>query len=169
MVCYFDAQHTVESEFGLEVVLLDAWNRGSGLGNVEPYYGYGVIRTGPAAGVNALNVLHEYAHGFVNRAVTENQSQAQALSRYFKANSNATKQGYDNWMAIVYESFVRGISIYFDSTSSQSEKQQMLNKDINDGFVMTKYVYERIPEFNTFDGDFDAFIKMLLIEYPQYA
>ena len=72
-------------------------------------------------------------------------------------------------MDIVHESFVRGISIYFDSTSSQPEKQQMLNKDIYDGFVMTKYVYERIPEFDTFDGDFEAFINMLLVEYSQYA
>ena len=40
---------------------------------------------------------------------------------------------------------------------------------MQDGFVMTQYVYDRIPEFETFNGDFNGFIKMLLTEYPQYA
>lgn len=170
MVCHFDAQNDVEGEFGLEVVLLDAWNRGSGLGVEDQYYGYGVIRTGPAAEVNTLNILHEYAHGFVNRAVNASQNQASTLSRYFKSNSNAVKkQGYDTWMKIVYESFVRAVSTYFDSGLTKNEKTRIQNKEMQDGFVMTQYIYDRIPEFETFDGDFDAFVKMLLVEYPQYA
>lgn len=169
MVCYFDAQNDVEVEFGIEVVLLDAWNRGSAVGAADKIYGYGVIRTGPAAGVNTLNILHEFAHGFVNRALNVNKSQMSALSGYFNRNCEAVKQGYDTWTDITYESFVRAVSTYFDSDLRTSEKRQIINKEMQDGFVMTQYVYDRIPEFESFDGDFDAFIKMLLVEYPQYA
>jgi len=170
MVSYFDAQNSVDGEFGIEVVLLDAWNRGSGLGQTEPYYGYGVIRTGPAEGVNTLNILHEYAHGFVNRAIEANAGQASALSGYFDPTCDAAvRQGYNNWMSIVYESFVRAISVYFDSNCIGNGKTQVIEKDMRQGFVMTQYVYDRIPEFENFDGDFNAFIKMLLVEYPQYA
>lgn len=34
---------------------------------------------------------------------------------------------------------------------------------------MTRYIYDRIPEFETFEGDLEDFMRMLLIEYPQYA
>ena len=169
MVCYFGAQNDVEGEFGVEVVLLDAWNRGTGLGSADKYYGYGVIRTGPAAGVNTLNILHEYGHGFVNRALDSNKSQMSALSGYFDRNCKATKQGYDTWTGITYESFVRAISTYFDSSLTEGLKAKVIKDDVALGFVMTQYVYDRIPEFENFDGDFNAFIRMLLVEYPQYA
>jgi hypothetical protein len=45
----------------------------------------------------------------------------------------------------------------------------MAQSNTDDGFVMTRYVFDRIPEFATFDGDFSAFVQMLLAEYPQYA
>lgn len=170
MVCYFDEEHHVESEFGLEVVLLDAWNRGTGLGAVDEYYGYGVIRTGPASDVNTLNVLHEYAHGFVNRALDANKNDMSALSGYFDRNCKAaTEQGYKTWTSNTYESFVRAISTYFESSYTESTKAKIIQDDVALGFVMTQYVYDRIPEFEEFDGDFQAFIKMLLVEYPQYA
>ena len=61
---------------------------------------------------------------------------------------------------------MKHISTYFDTALTQNEKTQIIDKDMQLGFVMTQYVYDRIPEFETFDGDFNAFIKMLLIEYP---
>ena len=170
MVCYFDAQNDVDIEFGLEIILLDAWNRGSGLGDADSHYGYGVIRSGPAEGVNVLNFLHEFAHGFVGDAIDNSDREGRALSRYYLPNSDAVKrQGYEGWGAIVNESFVRAISLYFDSSTPEVQKAQSLNKEVSQGFVMTKYVYDRIPEFETFDGDFNAFVKMLLVEYPNYA
>ena len=163
-------QDKVESEFGVEVVLQWAYQRGDGLGTEEPFYGYGVIRTGPSSEVNALNIIHEYCHGFANRAVDANQSKAEALSGYFNRDSNAVKKyGYGTWMENVHESFVRAISTYFTDNIMASTKAAIIEKDVNDGFVMTKYIYDRIPEFETFDGDFNAFVKMLLVEYPNYA
>ena len=167
MVGYFDAQEDVEGEFGLEVVLLDAWNRGSGLGVEDEHYGYGVIRTGPAAEVNTLNVLHEYAHGFVNRALDANQSRVSALSGNFNQNCDAVKQGYNTWKSICDESFVRAISTYFDSSRTPAEKLKVIDKNVNQGFVMTEYVYERIPEFGSFEGNFNEFIHLLLKEYSK--
>ena len=170
MLSYFGVQNDVEGEFGIEVVLLDAWNRGSGLGQIEPYFGYGVIRTGPSSDVNTLNILHEYSHGFVNRAIEANASQAASLSGYFDPSCDATvRQGYSNWMSIVYESFVRAVSVYFDSNLIGDEKERVIKENVQQGFVMTQYVFERIPEFESYDGDFDAFIRMLLVEYPQYT
>ncbi len=170
MVSYFDAQDIVESEFGVEVVLQDAYNRGSGLGLTEAYYGYGVIRTGPSDDINTLNIVHEYCHGFVNRTLDANAGKMNSLSSYYIPDCNAvTRQGYNSWTSIAYESFVRGISTYFTDNLTQKEKDQIIEKDVNDGFVMAKYVYERVPAFSSFNGSFSAFVNKLLAEYPKYA
>ena len=166
MVGYFDEENNVDGEFGIEVVLLDAWNRGTGLGSPDQYYGYGVIRTGPEEGVNVLNILHEYAHGFVNRAIDENQSQMKKLSNHFNRNCVAvTKQGYDTWEKIVDESFVRAISLYFDSSRDENRKKLVIADEMAQGFVMTEYVYNRIPEFETYQATFTDFVGMLFEEY----
>ena len=36
-------------------------------------------------------------------------------------------------------------------------------------YVLSEYFYNRIPEFETFDGDTGAFIQLLVEEYPRYA
>jgi hypothetical protein len=76
------------------------------------------------------------------------------MSHYFDPNSNANKkQDYHDWKSIVTESFVRAISTYFTDMSDR-EKKSIIKKEMNDGFTMTQYVYDRIPEFETFDGTF---------------
>ena len=66
------------------------------------------------------------------------------------------------------ECFVRAFSTYFD-TLPTARKSGLLQQEVNEGFVMTRYIYDRIPEFETFEGDLEDFMWMLLIEYPQYA
>ena len=45
----------------------------------------------------------------------------------------------------------------------------MLTHNVEDGFIMTEYIYSRIPEFETFQGNITDFMRMLLMEYLQYA
>jgi hypothetical protein len=58
---------------------------------------------------------------------------------------------------------------YFADNESAQTKAEMIQKMNDDGFVMSKYVYDRIPEFERYDGTFDEFVQMLLAEYPQHA
>ena len=168
MVGYLDAGELVSSEFGIEVNLLDAWNRGDGLGSPDLYYGYGVIRTGPSDTANTLNILHEYAHGFVNPLLDRIGGEVSAVQRYYVNQAELSVQGYSSWESVVDECFVRAFSTYFD-TLPTARKSGLLQQEVNEGFVMTRYIYDRIPEFETFEGDLEDFMRMLLIEYPQYA
>ena len=168
MVSYLHADTESYKEFGVEVNLLDAFERGHGLGSTDAYCGFGVIRTGPSNEINTLNILHEYAHGFVGDELDRLKNEVNALSKYYDASSNAvSKQGYNGWPVIVDESFVRAFSTYFDTNTFKRES--IITRDTADGFVLTRYIYDRIPEFEHFDGTLGDFMKMLLVEYPQYA
>ena len=168
MVGDLDAGGLVSSEFGIEVNLLDAWERGSGLGTADRYYGYGVIRTGPSESASTLNILHEYAHGFVNPLLDRMGSQVRATAAYYTNQAELSEWGYPSWESVVDECFVRAFSIYFDSLPAR-EKEGIVENEVDDGFVLTGYIYDRIPEFETFDGDLEDFMRLLLREYPQYA
>ncbi len=168
MVSYLRADASNYKEFGIEVNLLDAYERGSGLGNIDKYYGYDIIRTGPSGEVNTLNILHEYAHGFVGDELGKLASEVNALSRYYDPTCDAVaNHSYDGWTEIVDESFVRAFSVYFDVLDSR--KANIIARDTADGFVLAQYIYDRIPEFADFDGTLGDFMRMLLTEYPQYA
>lgn len=166
MVSYLRADVGDYQEFGVEVNLLDAFERGSGLGAVDSHYGYGIIRTGPSNEVNTINILHEYAHGFVGQELKKLTSEVNALSKYYDASSNAVTQQYSGWSEIVNESFVRAFSIYFDTNIAR--RDSIIARDTNDGFTLTQYLYDRIPEFAAFNGTLGEFMRMLLVEYPQH-
>ena len=164
MLSYFRLDETVSGEeFGIEVNLLNAFQRGSGLGTTDDHLGYSVIRTGPSNEINTLNICHEYAHGFVGDILDSLSSDMNALSHYY--DPIVEKNGpYNTWVAVVNESFVRAFSTYFTEGYTRS---LAIDEDER-GFVMTSYIYDRIPEFETFDGDLKAFMQMLLSEYPSH-
>ncbi|MBQ5797085.1 MAG: hypothetical protein IIW15_03540, partial [Firmicutes bacterium] len=63
------------------------------------------------------------------------------------------------------ESFVRAISLYFDSSRDENRKKLVIANEMAQGFVMTEYVYKRLPEFETYQGTFTDFVGMLFEEY----
>ena len=167
MISYFRLKDVVFEDFGIEVNLLDARERGSGLGTVDLFQGHGVIRTGPSdMGANVLNIVHEYCHGITNPLVTAQASAVSALSKYYVSGTVAYSQGYKTWDSIVNEAFVRAISCYFVPAYGG---RTLAQQDESQGFTMTLYIYDRIPEFAKFNGTFEQFVNMLLAEYPNYA
>lgn len=151
----------VSGEFGLEVNLLLAQGRGSGMGQDDLYHGFPVIITGPSDEPNMLNIVHEYSHGFVNDIIDKHSVQVQALSKYQKHGSTASEQGYTRWEEVVKESFVRAFAAYF----TPGYGRDYAVGESHRGFVLTSYIFDRIPEFATFDGDIEAFMLVLLKEY----
>ena len=166
MISYFRLQDVAFDEFGIEVNLLDAYERGSGLGTLDLFHGHGVIRTGPSnTGANVINIVHEYCHGITNPLVTAQASAVSALSKYYVSGTVAYSQGYSTWDSIVKEAFVRAISCYFVPAYGRTVAQ----RDESQGFTMTLYIYDRIPEFPKFNGTFEQFVNLILAEYPNYA
>ena len=96
------------------------------------------------------------------------RSQVRATAAYYTNQAELSEWGYPSWESVVDECFVRAFSICFDSLPAQ-EKEGIVKNEVDDGFVLTGYIYDRIPEFETFDGDLEDFMGMLLREYPQYA
>lgn len=168
MVAYLDIDDIICDEFGVEINLLMSYGRGMGMNVDEKYYDFGVIREGmmPHGEIRSNSLIHEYSHSFINDMVAKLSKEVDALERYYDV-SAVTQSGYNSWEAVVYESFVRALAIYFDpyEVSMQGRAQW----EYNQGFILTPYICERIPEFETFDGTWEEFMKLLLVEYPQYA
>ena len=169
-IAYFRAADYLPEEFGFEVILLEAQERGHSLLPEQNLHdGYAMVRTGPSRannGVNTINLVHEYYHLVTRPILNRCSSEISALSKYFDRNTVAvTQEGYGTWDEIVNESVVRAISGYFVNGYGES----YADREVGKGYVLTRYIYDRIPEFEAFDGDLEAFMRMLLTEYPQYA
>ncbi len=133
------------------------------------YYNLPAIYTGAGkvtGEVHASNIVHEYYH-IITRPITDKYaSEINAISSYYKPNSQAVvTDGYQGWHEIVDESFARAIACYYYEGFGRA----VAVKDTDKGFVMTTYIYARIPEFANYKGTFEEFCKMLIVEYPKYA
>jgi len=74
--------------------------------------------------------------------------------------SIAIKQGYNDWSSIVDESIIRSLA----RIPLEESMDSYIDNNMQKGFILTKYFYERFSEFESFDGSLEEFIKMLLID-----
>jgi len=66
------------------------------------------------------------------------------------------------WETIVKESFVRAISRYFVPNYGSAD----LKWQTKQGFIMTEYIYNCIPEMKNFEGTLEDFVRLLIKEFP---
>ena len=162
---YFRLEGQLPEEVGFEVLLLEAAQSGHARQeSLNLYNDYPVFCTGPVKpsdkdGINQLNVVHEYFHIITRPMLERCSEEMDALSRYYKKGTEAS-----SWEDAVNESVVRAISAYFVDGSGRANAMQADEK----GYVMATYIFDRIPEFASFDGDLEDFLRMLLVEYPEY-
>ena len=120
----------------------------------------------PHGEIRSNSLIHEYSHGFIDDMIASLSKEVNSLSGYYNP-SSVTQSDYNSWEAVVDESFVRTLAIYFDPY--EAAPQGRAQWENGQGFILTPYIYERISEFETFDGTWEEFMQMLLVEYPQYA
>ncbi len=123
-------------KFYIQVNLLDAYYRGSGLGLVDNYRKAGVITTGPSEDVNIRIIVHEYLHGVINPI-------ADSIGR----NDDI-------------ESIIRAIVIHI--VDKPEIQLYMVKNEMNSGFTQTKYVYEQMKQFENYEGSLEDFLNKIL-------
>lgn len=158
------------SKIYIEINLLDAYERGSGLGMKDSVKG-NVIMTGPSYNsLNRINIDHEFLHGVIN-PITD-QYKANFRQEDYRmpslSDSTAYKQGYTSWESIVTESFVRALSIMSVYRNDDFQLKNRISQETKDGFVMTQYIFDRFSkEYSSYTGGLEAFVKDILANYKQ--
>lgn len=130
-------------QFYIQVNLLDAYERGSGLGLTDNYKNAGVIITGPAKSPNIENIVHEYLHGVINPVTA-------TLNVEDKNNVN--------------ESCIRALTAY-TFIDTVAEQKSMVSYETQRGFTLTQYVYDSFQEYDTYQGSLEEFIAKIIKEY----
>lgn len=151
-------------ELFIQVNLLDAYERGSGLGAVDAFIGQG-ITTGPSYEPNVLNIVHEFLHGVFNPIVDKYPnvlSIGEKNMELIKDSTAYNKYRYTDWGSIVKESFVRAISSYF----TMEDPIFHCAYETENGFIMTEYILNRfINEYDSYNGSLNEFVVMLMREF----
>lgn len=160
MISYFDlADKDIPGEFAVETNQLDAQGRTIGFGNTEAYYGYGVLRIGPSEQEpNEYGMAFAYNYVMLRPMLESMKPQLRKLAESFGA------QADNNWSVTVNECFSDAFVAYF---SHDNDPDFARRGEVHG--VLASYIYDRIPEFETYGGEFRSFVKLLLEEYPQYA
>lgn len=93
--------------------------------------------------LNILNIAHEYSHVFVTPIIKGKPEQVRqltvALTYEYGSPSNSF---YTTWDKIVDESFVRAMDAW-----ATEQGREHIQAQVNDGFIMTEYIYNRISDF----------------------
>lgn len=135
-------------DFDIYVNVFDMYHRGYMLDparfdptTTKPY----ILQVGPSAGGNGLNlsnIVHEFSHIFTTGSNKEKTQEYKDLTTAltFKYGS-PNNSFYTTWNQIIEESFVRAMESWI--TGEDPDIQ------VHDGFVMTRYIYDRIKDFDT--------------------
>lgn len=149
-------------KFYIQVNLLDAYERGSGLGLIEKYRNTGVITTGPSERPNIENIVHEYLHGIVN-PVTESLKNT-ITSLDISSQGTAAAQGYREKVDIMSECIVRAVAAYGYYDKPEIQKS-IVAKETQNGFTLTQYVYDKLEKYDSYKGTFKDFLKEIIEQY----
>ena len=160
---YLNVDNREVESFAININLLDAYWRGSGLGSGEYYYNKKtMILTGPSDEPNISNIVHEYLHGIITPITNKLEKEIGKLSYLRKdVPLNSQADGYGDWRSIVGESIIRGIA----GKAINDDAKDIAQSGYDEGFILSLYFYERFDEFETYDGSLEDFIKKLIIEY----
>ena len=111
---------------------------------------------------NVFTVIHEFMHSFTV-PVTYGSYDIKRLAEYLNNQTAIALGGYGNWIDNIDESFVRAMSTY---TAGGSDKAAIIDREVADGFFLTQYIYDRIPQYETkYGNDIKKFIDGVISEF----
>lgn len=118
--------------------------------------------SGSPNGTSKFTVIHEFMHSFTV-PVTYGSYDIKRLAEYLNNQTAIALGGYGNWIDNIDESFVRAMSTY---TAGESDKAAIIDREVADGFFLTQYIYDRIPQYKTIYGnDIKKFIDGVITEF----
>jgi len=111
---------------------------------------------------NVFTVNHEFMHSFTV-PVTKSSYDIKRLAEYLNNQTAIALGGYGNWIDNIDESFVRAMSTY---TVNSNDKAAIIDREVADGFFLTQYIYDRIPQYETkYGNDIKKFIDGVITEF----
>lgn len=122
----------------IKLILLDAYERGTGLGLIDSYKKLGTVTTGSSYDVNIRNIVHEYLHGVI-----------EPITASIRKNDENT-----------IESIIRALVIQI--VDKPEEQQSMIDFEMNRGFTRTQYIYDQMQEFENYQGSLKGYLGMIL-------
>jgi hypothetical protein len=132
---------------------------------------YFVSVEGPGSHDYRLNV-HEYLHEIVNPAVARWRDQYLVqLQPYFDRWQHFPgAHGYGTLQMYVQESLVKALEARVSvklRPELRARKSSQVAQDVKSGFELTGIFHENLAEFETGEGTFDDFVKVLFERLPK--
>ena len=113
---------------------------------------------------NVFTVNHEFMHSFTV-PVTKSSYDIKRLAEYLNNQTAIALGGYGNWIDNIDESFVRAMSTYTSSRST-ADKVALIDREVADGFFLTQYIYDRVPQYETkYGNNIKKFIDGVISEF----
>lgn len=126
----------------------------------EQTFSNGVI----SASTLGIEYLHYITEPWLYNMESEIQKTSHMMSSIQQGNL-ATGEFYNRWDGIFRKSLVRGIHARVHEKSIRADEWDAVNYFMNEGFILTKYFYDRMAEFPTHEGDLESFINKMILEY----
>lgn len=149
--------------FYIQVNLLDAFERGSGLGAIDNYKNKGIITTGPSYSPNVGNIIHEYLHGIIN-PITDSLTVSISDLNISTKGTTAAKQGYTDKNEVVNECIIRALTAIGLTDDIEHQKDGVIF-EMDRGFIMTQYFYDKFQEYDKWQGNLTDFIREMIEQY----
>lgn len=133
---YLDLDVDDVPEFFIQVNLLDAYERGGGLGSTDELLGKG-ITTGPSDDANTINIVHEFLHGVINPILDD-----------------IGQKGKE-------EDIIRALSGFI--VFKDDEALNYVNRESEKKYKMTRYYFDKFStEYEDYDGTLKEFIRGII-------
>jgi hypothetical protein len=118
------------------------------------------IGLNPDGSPNIGNIIHEMVHVFEGPAVESYKDLDNLISLMFQNHPDAlSKSGYSSMEKIINESFARGITAWSQDNVSQADRE------VSDGFVISRFIYDRVNDFDDHNTGFEGWVHNILDEY----
>ena len=167
---YFNINLDDSKSFFACINLLDSCNLGYVIALASDTINANWLSIGPSGTPYYGLVIHEYFHtveGPIIEASVESRALEDILlAKYGPPKLSGVNSLYKTWQMIIRESIVRAIAYWavIDFQYSEEQIASMIDRQTRKGFILTRFIYERIDTFDDY-GTVEEWIKALLIEY----
>lgn len=150
-------------EIGIEINLLDKYNKNSNFVLYDNYLDKTIITVSPNNESYVQNIIHEYLHCIVNPIIDDlyyDVNRLAYLEKGIPKYSNADIYS-KNWTDNVENSLVFALEYRF----IEGGKRTSVKEAVNEGYLLTDYFDEKLDSFRSSKVDFKTFVKQTLVKY----
>lgn len=145
--------------FYVNVNLLDAYYRGSGMGSGYTHLSNsGMIVTGPSEEPNYQNIVHEFLHGVITPIHNSNEKEINTITYLKESIPFESKElsSYQSLFSVYDESVIRSL------TAITFNDLKQVDYEVKTGFVYTEYFADKfMNEYSSYNGTLSEFLTQI--------